>query len=163
MTAGSKRREWNETCFKEVIRNIVSLGNSQFVLMGYGKNAESKALYIKKFFPGNEVLNLTGKTSLRETYAVLKLCDIYLGGDTGPMHMAAAAGLQGVVLSCHPITGSLDNNNSPTRFGPWNDDKMIVLQPKPMIGCENGCNHNEAHCINNISVSDVSKLLKQYL
>ena len=163
MTAGSNRREWKETYFKKVIENILVMDRCQFVLMGLGKNAESKALNIKKNFTDDKVLNLTGKLSLRETYAVLKLCDIYLGGDTGPMHMAAAAGLKGVVLSCHPITGLLEHYNSPARFGPWNDDKMLVLRPKPMPGCEGGCNHDEAHCINNISVSEVCTLLKQCL
>lgn len=163
MTAGSRRREWKEEYYREVIGNIVSLGNCQIVLMGCGGKAESKALDIKKYFTDDEVLNLTGKTSLKETYAVLKLCDVYLGGDTGPMHMAVAAGLTGVVLSCHPITGNLDHENSPVRFGPWNSNQMKVLRPRPLPGCEGGCNHDEAHCINNISVSDVCKALKQYL
>lgn len=163
MTAGSRRREWDTTHFKEVIGNILRSEDCQFVLMGSGNEAEAKALDIKKYFSGDEVLNLTGKTTLRETYAVLKLCDVYLGGDTGPMHMAVAAGLKGVVLSCHPITGILNHDNSPARFGPWNDNQMTVLRPKPMPGCEDGCNHNEAHCINNISVSDVCEELKQYL
>ncbi len=163
MTAGSSRREWDKTHFKEVVENILCSKVCQFVLMGSGKEAEAKALDMKKRFPGEEVLNLTGKTTLRETYAVLTLCDIYLGGDTGPMHMAEAAGLNGVVLSCHPITGSLNHDNSPARFGPWNPKQMTVLRPKPMPGCEDGCNHNEAHCINNISVNDVCEKLEQYL
>jgi heptosyltransferase-2 len=163
MTAGSSRREWDKTHFKEVVENILCSKVCQFVLMGSGKEAEAKALDMKKRFPGEEVLNLTGKTTLRQTYAVLTLCDIYLGGDTGPMHMAVAAGLKGVVLSCHPITGSLNHDNSPARFGPWNHNQMTVLRPNPMPGCEDGCNHDEAHCINNIAVNDVCEELKQYL
>lgn len=163
MTAGSGRREWDKTHFMEVVENILRSEECLFVLMGSGKEAEAKALDMKKLFPGDEVLNLTGKTTLRETYAVLTLCDVYLGGDTGPMHMAVAAGLNGVVLSCHPTTGSLNHDNSPARFGPWNHEQMTVLRPKPKPGCEDGCNHNEAHCINNISVSDVFEKLKQYL
>ncbi len=163
MSAGSNKREWMEANFKKVIEHYITAEHYQFILMGYGDIAESKAMYIKKNFSSDLVLDLTGKTRLRETYAVLKFCDIYLGGDTGPMHMAVAAGLSGCVLSCHPISGALEHINSPARFGPWNDNRMIVLRPEALSGCENGCIHNKSHCINNISVSDVCKILDQFL
>jgi heptosyltransferase-2 len=43
------------------------------------------------------VLNLVGKTSLRELLALLKLCRVLLSNDTGPMHAAAALGTPVVV------------------------------------------------------------------
>lgn len=164
MTAGSHRREWDESNFRRVIEDIVNVNSYkyQFVLMGYGTDAKLKAAYIKRNFSDNEVLDLTGKTTIRETYAVIALCDIYLGGDTGPMHMAVAADLPGVVISCHPKTGSLEHYNSPTRFGPYND-KMMVIRPDPFPGCEKCCTHEEAHCINNISVDEVCRALKKFL
>jgi len=163
MTAGSKKREWNINCFRELIEQILREYNCQFILMGYGRDAECKASYIKEKTKNKNVFDLTGKATLRETYAMLKFCNIYLGGDTGPMHMAVAAGLSGVVLSCHPITGDLNHYNSPARFGPWNNSRMIVLRPQPIAGCERGCVSDEAHCINNISVEDVYKKIEAYL
>ena len=46
---------------------------------------------------GGGVLNLAGKTSLRELMALLKLCRVLLTNDTGPMHVAAALGTPVVV------------------------------------------------------------------
>ena len=43
------------------------------------------------------VLNLAGKTSLRELMSLLKLCRVVLTNDTGPMHVAAALGTRVVV------------------------------------------------------------------
>jgi heptosyltransferase-2 len=43
------------------------------------------------------MLNLAGKTSLRELMALLKLCRVVLTNDTGPMHVAAALGIPVVV------------------------------------------------------------------
>ena len=41
---------------------------------------------------GGGVLNLAGKTSLRQLMALLRLCRVVLTNDTGPMHVAAALG-----------------------------------------------------------------------
>ena len=46
---------------------------------------------------GDCVLNLAGKTSLRELMALLKLCRVVLTNDSGPMHVAAALGTPVVV------------------------------------------------------------------
>ncbi len=46
---------------------------------------------------GGSVLNLAGKTSLRQLMALLKLCRVVLTNDTGPMHVAAALGTPVVV------------------------------------------------------------------
>ena len=46
---------------------------------------------------GGNVLNLAGKTSLRELMACLKLCRVLLTNDSGPMHVAAALGTPVVV------------------------------------------------------------------
>jgi heptosyltransferase-2 len=47
--------------------------------------------------PRSGVLNLAGKTSLRELMALLKVCRVLLTNDTGPMHVAAALGTPVVV------------------------------------------------------------------
>ena len=46
---------------------------------------------------GGRVVNLAGKTSLRELMALLKRCSVLLTNDTGPMHAAAALGTPVVV------------------------------------------------------------------
>ena len=45
----------------------------------------------------DRVINLAGKTSLRELMALLKLCRVLLTNDSGPMHVAAALGTPVVV------------------------------------------------------------------
>ncbi len=44
------------------------------------------------------VVNLAGQTSLMELAAALKVCDVVLTNDTGPMHLAAAVGAPVVAI-----------------------------------------------------------------
>jgi heptosyltransferase-1 len=55
------------------------------------------------------VCNLAGQTSLLQLAAVIQQCDLFLSGDTGPLHLAAALGVPVVgVFTC----------TSPIRSGP---------------------------------------------
>jgi heptosyltransferase II len=47
--------------------------------------------------PPSAVLDLAGKTTLRELMALLKFCQVLLTNDTGPMHVGAALGTPVVV------------------------------------------------------------------
>jgi heptosyltransferase-2 len=58
---------------------------------------------------GEPPLNLAGQTSLRELAAALKICDLVLTNDTGPMHLAAAVGT--------PVT-AIFGSTSPELTGP---------------------------------------------
>ena len=62
------------------------------------------------------VVNLAGRTSLRELMALLKLCRVVVTNDTGPMHVAAALNVPVVALfgSTSPeLTGPIISNGSP--------------------------------------------------
>lgn len=59
--------------------------------------AKSGARGDRPVSPDGWVLNLAGRTSLRELCAVLKACRVVLTNDSGPMHVAAAVGTPVVV------------------------------------------------------------------
>jgi heptosyltransferase-2 len=112
---------------------------------------------------GGTVINSVGRTTLREVCALLKHCQLYIGNDTGAMHLAAAAGVPVVEISCHPLNGSHFHANSPRRFGPWGVD-FTVLQPEKAIEpCSDGCTAFQAHCIQTVTVADVRNAAEKHL
>ena len=97
-----------------------------------GQLAETGALPVVIWGPGeremaDEVIAGSGgsavpapKTSIRELAAFLARCDLYLGGDTGPMHIAAAVGTPVVALFAP---------SDPARVHPWGVPYRIVTDP----------------------------------
>jgi ADP-heptose:LPS heptosyltransferase len=150
--ARTQRRTWPISRFAEIIdRLTASAGAHRIVVIG-GPSDRSASEILDSFGP--RLINLTGKLTLRQTAAMLRRCRLYIGGDTGPMHLAAAAGASVVEISCHPIGGDVTHENSPARFGPWKTP-AIVLQPAARMPCVTCCESLDAHCILGVSANDV--------
>lgn len=66
-----------------------------------------------------ETVDLVGKCSLRVTMALLKRCSLFVGNDSGVMHLAAAAGIPLVALF---------GPQSPVKFGPWSDKARVLYK-----------------------------------
>jgi heptosyltransferase II len=82
-------KRWPAASFAAVARDISrSLENCLWLAFGGGGEWELCAEVAR--LAGGGVLNLAGKTSLRQLMALLKSCRVVLTNDTGPMHVAAA-------------------------------------------------------------------------
>ena len=104
---------------------------------------------------GLRVINCVNRTTIRQSAALLSRCTVYVGNDTGLLHLSAAMKLPVVEISCHPRSGARMHVNSPNRFGPWKV-ASIVLQPRdPVAPCVDGCNATVSHCIKQVHVDDV--------
>lgn len=71
-------------------------------------------------------LDLTGQTSLREAYGVLARARVAIGPDSGPMHLAAAAGT--------PVV-SLWGATTPARSAPYGSEDLVLVGGVPCTPC----------------------------
>ncbi|MEW6304088.1 MAG: lipopolysaccharide heptosyltransferase II [Verrucomicrobiota bacterium] len=85
----------SEICQRAPCRWIV-LGGKADVELASGIATQIQYA-VKRQTGGDPIINLAGKTTLRELCAVLKACRVLLTNDTGPMHVAAAVGTPVVV------------------------------------------------------------------
>ncbi len=69
---------------------------------------------------------LAGKTTLRQTAAVMEKCRLFISNDTGPMHVAAAVGV--------PVIG-IFGPTSPLKHGPYGDNCFVVQSDLPCRPC----------------------------
>ena len=125
--AGTAWRRWPTERFIELAKGQAESCDASFVVIG-GRGDMPLGNAIRKSL-GGAAVDVTGRTTLRQTAALLKKCDLYVGNDTGSMHLAAAAGIPVVEISCFPMDGPVWHWNSPRRFAPWGVPHRI-LQPK---------------------------------
>ncbi len=110
-------RDWRVERYWEVIDQARSSHGLKAVLIGGPSKAEkSMAQEIKSRCKG-ELVDLVGKTGLKELLAVLGRATAIVSPDSGPMHMANALGI--------PTVGLFAGSN-PGRTGPYRKTQYLV-------------------------------------
>jgi heptosyltransferase-2 len=112
---------------------------------------------------GHHFMNAVGKTTLRQSYCLLRHCILFVGNDTGPKHLAAAAGVPVVEISWHAADASAMHLESPDRFHAWGVPLRIVRPPHPRKPCTEGCSSTEAHCILGVELEMVEQAVEDLL
>ena len=129
-------KKWPHTSFAALGCWLLSIsGGRILVLGGFGDRTQAQQI-CDKIGPGAE--NLAGSCSLSQTVALLKRCALYIGDDSGPMHLASASGIPVIALfgpSC------------PHRFSPWTQKKQVLWKQLPCSPCSTaGAGENHADC-----------------
>jgi len=135
-------KQWPLERFTSVMRELRDQFQARFVYTGAKSDSPLyESIEASGRFSG---LNLCGVTSLRENIAVYRACDLFFGVDSGPMHMAAAAGVPVVALF-----GPTDER----KWGPWGEGHSVVSKHLACHPCKpHKCNDHQ--CMDQISVAD---------
>lgn len=149
-------RRWQPERFAAVIDEISREIGLDFVLVG-GPDERKPADQIAASAV-SPVVNLVGALSLETLLAVLKEARLFLGNESGPMHMAAAAGT--------PVVG-LFGLTSPARWGPVGVPS-ISLQPSMPCECvaSEFCKRTDpskACCVWRLEVGPVAGAVREIL
>ncbi|MCY4073150.1 MAG: WecB/TagA/CpsF family glycosyltransferase [Chloroflexi bacterium] len=133
----SKARRWSPGRFAEVADQLKSRYKTHIVLVGQSSDDSPEAARLMDF----EVLNLVGKTTLPQLADVLRRADLFIGADSGVMHLAAAAGT--------PVVSIFGPSNHEA-WKPWTVDGRTSIQRSGVacspcsyvghtIGARDGC------------------------
>ena len=151
--ASERRKTWPVKNFLELGQFLLKEFCSHIVVVGSDSD-HSLGHYLQDEL-GVKVINIAGQTTLRQAAAVLRKCDMFIGNDSGPMHLASAVKTPVIEVSCHPQQGPTSHRYSPVRFGP-RSPVAISLQPLlPVSPCIDSCEADQAHCILGVTVSNV--------
>lgn len=158
--ANLDRRRWPAERFRALAELLIrELGAGVIVIGGQEDVAAGKQIQLA----GDGVASFAGGLTWPQTAALLGMCDLFIGNDSGPLHVAAAMRTACIELSCHPRAGDPLGANSPARFGPWGV-RAAVLQPDVGIPpCSTACVMPHAHCIRAVSVADALAAARKLL
>lgn len=136
---------WPPERFIELGRILVDLG-FRIVILGTKKEAHRNAK-IAASIPNN-VIDLSGKTSLKELVAILSVVDCLVTNDTGTLHLACLLGTPVVA-----IFGSTD----PSITGPWMGTYKVIWHQVPCSPCfKRRCKKHSLECLTCISPTEVA-------
>jgi lipopolysaccharide heptosyltransferase I len=140
--AGWKTKEWGIKNYAEMCNRIIKEIDADVILTwGPGEDAMIKGVTASMSCSPL----VAPPTSLGQLIALLKRCRLFVGGDTGPLHIAAALKIPTVAIY---------GPSSPQRNGPYGDNHIIVHKKIECSGCYKR-NCDILKCIKMISVDDV--------
>jgi ADP-heptose:LPS heptosyltransferase len=88
------RKRWATECFAEVARGLIERCDAHVLLVG-GKDDEVLSQETAALV-SDGITVLAGRTSLKVTAALIEQSSLFIGNDSGPLHMAAAVGTPAV-------------------------------------------------------------------
>ncbi len=106
--------------YADLIGGLLEEHAGGIVLTGGPGDGEDAAPARERWADHASFVDLLGRTDLPQLIAVYRRCGLFIGCDTGPMHLASAVGLPVVALF-----GPAD----PLRTGPWGDRHRVVRTP----------------------------------
>jgi ADP-heptose:LPS heptosyltransferase len=128
--ASQAKRQWSPERFVEMIKILDREYNARIILTG----APKELSIINPILQGcgsPNVVSAAGRTSIPQLAALLAECDVLVTGDTGPMHIAVAAGTPVVAMFLASAYGF--------ETGPYSEGNLVL---QPVIGC-GPCNPNK--------------------
>lgn len=149
-------KRWPEELFAEAASRIDHHSSCAWILTGGPGDAPLCARLAERLAklgrnpgdPSPVVIDLSGKTSLRELCAVLKLCRAVVTNDSGPMHLAAAVGTPVIAL----FGSTSPELTSPGLLG---GRQVILRSPTPCAPCFQRTCPVDLRCLRDIPVQRV--------
>jgi heptosyltransferase I len=123
-------RNWSVANYVAVARHLVERHGARIVITGGPTATERDYGAALATALGGAAVNLVGKTSLKQLFAILEVADLLLCPDSGPAHLATAAGI--------PVVGLYATSNR-LRTGPYFSQELVADAYPEAVRQEFGC------------------------
>ena len=164
VSAGNPFRRWPAASFVELAATLAAADPRRRVLITSGPSEQDAAGRViaeaqaRLGVRASQVLSC-GDFSLAELRALLDRAALYIGGDSGPLHVAATTGV--------PIVG-LYGPTLPARSAPWRAASWITESvdagPLPCRPCDQRvCEPGDFRCLTSIAPSQVVEAAERAL
>lgn len=149
--AGWPNKRWPVDYFAKLSDRLFDAGVIPVLVGGPGDRTLADEMIPKTAIPP---IDLIGKTSLKQLCYVIKQSKLLVGGDTGPLHLAAALGTKVVALM-----GPTDVN----RNGPYGQTENAITIQSDCAGCWKRQCMKGIDCLEQISVERVWQKVEEVI
>ncbi len=122
--AGSQAKKWPLENFFEVGKKLRDEGFSIVITGSQGEKDEAQNLAESI---GSSAVSVAGELSLAELIALISQAQLFIAGDTGPLHLASALGT--------PFVAVYSGTNQPELWGPWQGNYILLKQEVSCAPC----------------------------
>ncbi|MCK5584401.1 MAG: glycosyltransferase family 9 protein, partial [Elusimicrobiales bacterium] len=143
-------KRWPKERYAKLIKLLHKKYKKKILIIG-SKNEIPWNKDIEDMAGKDSCINLTGKTTIEELMALIKDLKLFITNDSGPMHIAAASGIE-VIAIFGPTTKELG-------FFPYSEKSFVIeenleCRPCALHGSKK-CPRGHFLCMNLISVERV--------
>lgn len=144
-------KDWGRENWRELLRRVAPVvGGRGLMLLGAPEESEASECAAEGWVAGGggAVVNVCGRLTPRESAAALERACMFLGHDSGPMHLAAGVGT--------PVVAVFAARNIPRQWFPFGDQNEVVYHRVECWGCGlERCVEQGKKCLVSIGVEEV--------
>lgn len=145
ISAGNEFRDWGTDNWIRLINLLIKRSGIKIVLIGANEDREAEKEILKK--SKDSTLSQVGKLNLRKVKELISLSSLFVGPDSGPMHIAAS--------TATPIV-ALFGPTLPANFAPWQAISSLLEKKLDCRPCkQRRCIHEDFRCLRNITPEEV--------
>lgn len=147
-------KRWSSINYNQICRYWIEKVNGKVIVLG-AKNESDTAREVANGLNVSKVLNLAGKTNLKELIYILKNSKLCICNDSGIMHLGSALDIKGVA-----VFGSTD----PYATGPLSKNWTVAIKKQNCSPCFcRECINPEKDykCLNSISPEDIIQIIEK--
>ncbi len=143
-------KEWLPLYYRELAHELVKNYNAVIILFGTLKETDS-ARYISQGLNHNDCINLAGKTNIADLIAHINNCSMFIGNDSGLVHIAGALNKRTIA-----IFGS----TSAKKTAPLGKNVKVISSCAECAPCfKRVCSLGTMECMKEITVEKVLDVL----
>jgi heptosyltransferase-1 len=151
--AGNQFREWGEDNIVKLTTLLAGIPGVKTVLIGAEEDKKAERTILERGPAG--LVSLVGRLNLRELREFILRASLFIGPDSGPMHIAAATPT--------PIIAYF-GPNLPAYNSPWKSESVLVEKELDCRPCkQRQCITEDFRCMRTISPQEVYRASLSFL
>jgi lipopolysaccharide heptosyltransferase II len=151
--AGNEFRDWGTDNLIELAKMLTRMAGITIILAGSAEDRHREAEILKN--SRAPLLSLVGKVNLIELKELISQAALFIGPDSGPMHIAAA--------TATPIV-ALFGPTLPANFAPWRAKSIVIEKDLACRPCkQRSCLTADFRCLRSIEPAEVYEACLKFL